>query len=104
MRLKVYLALENKNVAEFSKELDYNRRHVLKVVNGQLFPGPKLMKKIDEVTGGKVTMTDFHKEHKEILEKEKSKIMNAHESEKKQTYQECPNADSNQDTLAYSLV
>jgi transcriptional regulator with XRE-family HTH domain len=59
MKLKDFLKKTGKTQAEFAKELGLAENTVSRYVSAGRVPLPKIMQKIKELTGGKVTPNDF---------------------------------------------
>jgi hypothetical protein len=56
MNLRVYLAIENMSVTEFSKKINYNLTYISKLIGGKHHAGRKLAKIVEKATDGKVKM------------------------------------------------
>lgn len=59
MHLKEYLYLQRLTVREFAEILDYSRVHISALANGKSFASPKLVRRIERLTEGKVTKDDI---------------------------------------------
>ena len=77
MLLRVYLAIKDITINEFSAKLDYHRSYITRIVHGELMPGAELIKKIEELTDGSVLVSDHLQQCKTYLKKEKLKITRA---------------------------
>ena len=67
MHLKEYLYHKEIKITDFAKEIDYNRLHVGLVAKGKLKPGPKLIRKLIQVTEGMITEEDLLKFYNEKI-------------------------------------
>ena len=59
MKLRDYLNSKETSISELAKQLDYERAHISRVVNGIQKPSPKLARAIEKYTEGKVTVKDL---------------------------------------------
>ncbi len=64
MKLKKYLEKEGLNQSNFAKLVGVSRFHINRLVNLKILPSCKLLKKIDEITKGNVSLKDFSIEEK----------------------------------------
>ena len=71
MELRVYLAVLNMSIKDFSYLVDCDPRYMSRIVNGHIVPGRRLAKDIAEMTDGKVKY-----KHKE--KKKRRRISHAH--------------------------
>ena len=60
MRLLDYLKAKKLNKLKFSKILQISPIHMSNICNGKRNPSSKLMKRIEELTNGQVTMQDLY--------------------------------------------
>lgn len=61
MRLKDYLFFEEISTTEFAKKLGISFAHMCGIKNGTRIAGSRLIKDIEQATGGKVKASDFQK-------------------------------------------
>jgi len=61
MKLREYLFVHRMTVKEFSSLVDYSRTHLSAIVNEKLKPSPKLARRIEKETNGKVKAEDLLK-------------------------------------------
>ena len=59
MTLKEYLFHNKMSVKEFADILDYSRTHISAIVNDKSYASPKLIRRIERLTEGKVTKEDL---------------------------------------------
>jgi len=59
MKIKEFLKEKKINQSNFAKLVGISRFHANRLANSKTLPSCKLLKKIDEVTKGKVTLKDF---------------------------------------------
>ncbi len=59
MKLRDYLNSQNLSISELARQLDYERAHISRVVNGSQRPSPKLARAIEKMTNGKVTAKEL---------------------------------------------
>jgi transcriptional regulator with XRE-family HTH domain len=59
MKLKEYLSKNHLTHADFSQKVDVSRVQITKIINGNVSPSAKLMKKIRRATRGEVSYEDL---------------------------------------------
>lgn len=67
MRLKVYLATEDKRVKTLAEEIGMSREYLSEIINKKRFPGKKIAQKIEIATNGKVKAKDLIKKRKRAV-------------------------------------
>lgn len=58
MNLREYLFRHNLNVTEFSRQIDFSRTHLSKVIHGERKPSLKLARAIERATNGEVSIKE----------------------------------------------
>jgi|GEM_PF-4561474 transcriptional regulator with XRE-family HTH domain len=58
-KFKIYLAAKKMTLKKFSELVGKNSTYLSSVMNGRIFPGKKLIDKIEEVTERKIKFLDF---------------------------------------------
>lgn len=58
-KFKIFLAEKKLTLKMFSEMVDKNSTYISSVMNGRIFPGRKLIEKIEEITGKKIKYADF---------------------------------------------
>lgn len=59
MRLDIYLEKYEISVEIFAKKIGVHRTSIYRFIRGVTFPRPATLRRIKEVTGGRVTSEDF---------------------------------------------
>ena len=67
MYLKDYLKSNNISQYKFAKMCNLNRASICKILQGQRFPRPETMNKIELATDGQVKANDFMKQAQERM-------------------------------------
>lgn len=76
MKLNVYLALKDMTLKEFSKKIKCNQSYLSRVSRRHVKPSDRLVKDIEQETGGEVTADDFLKCEKCTCGKMKAETSN----------------------------
>lgn len=69
MELRDYLHFKRITLKDFASMCGFSRGHFHRILNAGGRPGPKLVRKIEEVTKGEVTRYDLLKEFKDDIDK-----------------------------------
>ncbi len=64
MKLKDYLYFEKTSITDFAKIVGISRVHMSGIANGFRYPSKTLIRHIQLISNGKVTMKDFEQEKK----------------------------------------
>jgi hypothetical protein len=64
MNLRVYLAINNMSVKDFSEIIDVNKSYLSGIIRGRMIPSKKLSRQVFKQTQGEVLLREFRKEQK----------------------------------------